>query len=221
MPTHFSVHRNFHGWVGRVSLGPELASGGWGMAGGDASTGFGCGKGRVGARGGKTVSCGWVRDAYKILNQLFIPLAFLPWLICLRCRSGLPQSYSVRRQPPVPPVRTGSLYVGLVSSGNCLSYQKPIDLGGGAMHPMLEATGRGLVPSTLSQRLQDPTDLLGLTDGLLGSDGTPPPPSLHQPVTAPPCAFTSTSASMNTNRRMRLHPAHLSFQTKSGGRGRP
>jgi hypothetical protein len=43
MPTHFSVHSNFHGRVGRVSMGPELASGGWGMAGGDASTGFGGG----------------------------------------------------------------------------------------------------------------------------------------------------------------------------------
>jgi len=43
MPTHFSVHGNFHGRVGPVSMGPELASGGWGMAGGDASTGFGGG----------------------------------------------------------------------------------------------------------------------------------------------------------------------------------
>ncbi|KAM0906074.1 hypothetical protein ACQ4PT_017029 [Festuca glaucescens] len=58
--------------------------------------------------------------------------------------------------------------------GRVRSFQSPIglQLGGGAMHPMLDAAGRGLVPSVLSQRLKDPADFLGLTHGFLGSEGT-------------------------------------------------
>nr|XP_051205111.1 uncharacterized protein LOC127318679 [Lolium perenne] len=57
--------------------------------------------------------------------------------------------------------------------GRVRSIQSPIglQLGGGAMHPMLDPAGRGLVLSVPSQRLKDPDGFLGITPGFLGSEG--------------------------------------------------
>jgi hypothetical protein len=52
------------------------------------------------------------------------------------------------------------------------SMGRVLQLDGGAMHPMLDAACRGVVPSAPSQRQQDPADFLGLTHGFLGSEGT-------------------------------------------------
>ncbi|XP_047048150.1 uncharacterized protein LOC124653132 [Lolium rigidum] len=66
--------------------------------------------------------------------------------------------------------------------GRVRSFQSPIglQLGGGAMQPMLDAANRGLVPSApSSQRLEDPADFLGFTHGFLGSEGAHLPSNPH------------------------------------------